>query len=301
MNNSHDEIAFIREETLLDSIEEHNSSDVDGMPNEPLNFKDGGVDIEDVECNDSKIGPSFLKRVSAPLGEDLLVLLNTPAKSVSSDNVQNSDVVKSLFSPNDMSVVSGPRIAVSDSISTAAMTTALSPKMMPTPLAEDDKIRPTLYKTTSMDSNYGNSGKERSGSFVPSVAMRCGGCDACRGRVCRPRLAGDFVTVMTPLRYIPTVFPPNTVQGRQAAVLSPLIVGAACHSPMAAASSQSSAPRAQVSGSLDGLHPAVSGEKSKAVFWHENLKYAIPFRRTIRLLTMLSSNVCPRVSTFVKP
>lgn len=258
-------------------------------PSEPLQF-------EDFEVEEMPNGPSFLKRVSAPLGEDLLNLLNTPAKGppppTGSETNRNGIVVKALFSPAGPSAST---LAATRSIDSATQHSSESESIestkekiafraVATPL-EQSKVFPVLKKSLSMESTA--SGKrDRSGSYIPTISIQCPGCDACRGRVCRPRLVSDLVAVAMPIRYTPTVYP--ATQSRPAGA-SPAL------SPLAAQTSYTTRRTSQFSGSGDGIHPVISGEKNKAVFWHENLKYAIPFRRTIRLLTQLSSCICPRV------
>lgn len=296
----------VSENGVLAPIAENKSVESELCANGPRKFvgEECGVEIDDDEVNDLVNGPSFLKRVSAPLGEDLLILLNTPAKNIpgqlsATEQSQNNDVVKSLFSPgpgtnNDDMNLSGPGTNVSENSSAVAGSSPALQNSRIAALSKTDFPPPEntfklLKKSMSMDSNAGVVGKERSGSFVPSVSMRCAGCDACRGRVCRPRLAGDFVTVMTPVRYVPTAYP--LTQGKPVAVgLSPLSA-----TPLSPLSVPPALIRRASSGSIDGMHPAISGEKNKSVFWDEKIKYAIPFRRTIRLLTMISSSVCPRV------
>lgn len=276
------------------------ASDIVGDVDEPLQF--GSDTIGDIESDDAISGPSFLKRVSAPLGDDLLTLLNTPAKSVSAvtnpEGAQSVGALKSLFSTAEASTMSPAlTIDVPQNNSQVVAPAQGSPYPISGPgvlNTEQAKAFPMLTKSMSMDSSV--DGKtERSGSFVHTVAMHCSGCDACRGRVCRPRLVADLVAVATPLRFIPTVYPPvNPVNVKATGGLSPR-TGVVSASPLCAPAP----PRrsSQVCG--DGVYSIISGDRSKATFWHDNLKYAIPFKRTIRLLTSLSSCVCPRVNITV--
>ena len=275
-----------------------NTLDIRGDVEEPVQF--GTDTVGDIEPDDAISGPSFLKRVSAPLGDDLLTLLNTPAKSVASvqtqEGAQNAVALKSLFLTTDSSMVSPVlNIAVPRIDSEVVTPSSVSPVHSSGPVvlsSEQVKTFPVLTKSMSMESSVDGKA-ERSGSFMHTVAMHCVGCDACRGRVCRPRLVADLVAVVTPLRFIPTVYPPiNPINVKVAGGLSPR-TGVASVSPLCAPGP----PRRSCQVGGDGAHSIISGERSKAVFWHDNLKYAIPFKRTIRLLTSLSSCVCPRVTS----
>ena len=277
-------ISAIPEESAIDSSKDEQSNVHGEKFSEMCSDDNKGAD--DMDHEGVNTGPSFLSRVSGPLGSDLLTLLNTPAKNVSgtdiSDNNGNTEVVKSFFVSDDAVSPAAGSVDAKDTVVVSSKTEDLM--MTESSISNDG---PMLLKSMSMESSSGGNRNERSGSFVPSTATRCPGCDACRGRVCRPRLAGDFVTIMTPVRFISTSY--AAANNRAGAISSPSTGVNPLSGPTACNRSA-----AQLSG--EGCNPAVSEDKNKSVFWHQNMAFAVPFRRTIRLLAMLSSAVCPRVS-----
>ena len=228
--------------------------------------------------------PSFLKRVSVPLGEDLLTILSARGGPTSNatpdafDQIQegNAEVHKEgvgqveplvlLVAHDHTSIASQDASSRSNRIPVDATsvqgTLSSDHQMSSVSVNESNNI-------TAILSSVVNGGEAREHSRSVSVSnsastTKCSGCDACRGRVCRPRLSVDFYTSACTLRYFPTVFPALVNSGRR------------------------------MSRSTSGTGSEMI-EKSPMVFWHENFRFAIPYKRTIRLFSSISSAVCPKV------
>jgi hypothetical protein len=225
--------------------------------------------------------PSFLKRVSVPIGEDLLTLLSArgPSPNCSPDVVEKDEnganqeedrksepPIFPLENESDSIKIVATQDIKSENIdSTSAPGLSLAHQMNSISASEGSKIAAILVSASAV-SDIREHSRSVSISNIASNT-KCSGCDACRGRVCRPRLSVDFYTSACTLRYFPTAFSMPGISGRR------------------------------MSRSMSGSSPEMI-EKSPLVFWHENFKYAIPYKRTIRLFSSISSAVCPKVGYF---
>ncbi len=210
--------------------------------------------------------PSFLKRVSVPLGEDLLTILNAAATSpvtVGLDGVIIDSSLDNAATGNTESIaISEDNVAEDSRDINSSKAGMFSP--------EDGLVPSSQPVRAELAAPSIELAVPEVSTVNPIIATRCAGCDACRGRVCRPRLAVDFYTAACTMRFVPTVYS---------------LPGAP--KPLTTISRRRSRSDVASAGII---------EKSPMIFWHENIRFAVPFKRTIRLFTMLASAISPKVT-----